>query len=217
MWEKLLRAGVSGSRWFVLSSFMTEVWFSLPSLLFKRGMRLPPYRENSQFTNHVRSGWSLGDFSARPTNVSVSRHDESEQFCVFWTVRPTWTPSERWDKQCGEMFQEGENWREQDASNLSSPPCLGLANHQIWRVCRLFIINCPLGEDFSSLSHIEAADSIHGNESAHINHDSPWIEENKSYWIINLEKLHRFKLRKWPIWWIVLFSMFSSKAECINS
>lgn len=96
------------------------------------------------------------------------------------------------------MFQERENWWEQDASNLSSPPCLGLDNHQIWGVCWLFIINCPLGDDFSSLSQITAADLIRENESAHINRYLRWscrpVEENNSYWIINQEKLHQLIL-----------------------
>lgn len=68
------------------------------------------------------------------------------------------------------MFQEREDWAEQEAPNLSpSAWCLGLDYQQISEVRWLFPINSPLGDESLFFIISTAVDSEPLNESAHIN------------------------------------------------
>lgn len=126
MWEKLLGAAVvviqaaGDSCWVALWRSLGQVNRHFCS---NRG-DVPPFLSEHSQSNHVHSGRSLGDFLARPTDVSVSRHSKSERFSVFWTVRSTWTPSESWDKHCWERpcFRKKKTDQNKKPLIFLSPP-----------------------------------------------------------------------------------------------
>lgn len=121
---------------------------------------------------------SLGDYAVSPTDVSVLRHRESAQLCVFWTARPTWTPSESWDKQCwgSPCFRKKKADQNTEPLIFPSPPDVWLwiiTRYQEFADFSLWIVLQEM-KDFSLIISA-AADARHKNESAPIN---SWVSSS---------------------------------------